>query len=218
MNVFYGLGLYAAVQAHLNQPLLFPGDLAAWETEHTHSSAYLTGYQSEHAVLDDNMKNQAFNSADACPFAWGRFWPLLAKWYGIKEVGKPELDDSKYESMTLATSPPPRGWGPATTYRSTFSLTAWAAKPEVQKAWKEIVAQHGLDDSHSPFKDPEELFPFADGALWAVWRMYMSPSKSRKLGWHGFVDTYESVFLSLQELAMLDLLPKLKVGESGVAL
>jgi hypothetical protein len=58
MNVFYGLGLYVTVQAHFKQPLNFPGDLTAWELEHSHPSAYLTGYQSEHAVLEENMRDQ----------------------------------------------------------------------------------------------------------------------------------------------------------------
>lgn len=108
MNVFYGLGLYCSILSHLHQPLKFPGDLAAWETAHTHSSAYLTGYQSEHAVLDDRTKNQAFNAVDGTPFSWGRIWPLLATWWGV-EAGRPELDDEKYQTVTLPHEPPPRG-------------------------------------------------------------------------------------------------------------
>lgn len=217
MNVFYGLGLYAAVCAYMNQALAFPGDLAAWETTHTHSSAYLTGYQSEHAVLDDRMKNQAFNAIDGTPFSWGRLWPMLARWYGTT-AGKPELDEGKYESMTTPHDPPPRGWGPATTYWSSFSIMAWASQPNVQKAWGEIVKTHKLDNSHDPFADPSELFPFLDAALWAVGRLSLSETKGRKMGWLGAVDTNESVFKTLQELAELRLLPEMSVRESGVPL
>jgi hypothetical protein len=108
MNVFYGLGLYAAVQAQLRQTLRFPGDIAAWETEHTHSSAYLTAYQSEYAVLDENMREQALNATDGTPFTWGRLWPLLAKWYGTT-AERPESDENKYQTVTLEHAPPPRG-------------------------------------------------------------------------------------------------------------
>ncbi|KAL2061320.1 hypothetical protein VTL71DRAFT_7593 [Oculimacula yallundae] len=217
MNVFYCLGLYAAVVAHMNQPLAFPGDLTAWETTHTHSSAHLTGYQSEHAVLDDRMKDQAFNAIDGTPFSWSRLWPMLAKWYGTTP-GRPELDESKYEIMTMPHDPPPRGWGPATSYRSSFSIIAWASQPSVQKAWSEIVQMHNLDNSHDPFVDPSESFPFLDAALWAVGRLSLSETKGRKMGWYGVVDTNESVFKTLQEFAELDLLPKLSVSQSGVPL
>ncbi|KAH7327268.1 hypothetical protein BKA65DRAFT_510261 [Rhexocercosporidium sp. MPI-PUGE-AT-0058] len=217
MNVFYGLGLYAAVSAHMKQPIAFPGDLAAWETAHTHSSAYLTGYQSEYVVLDDRMKDQAFNAIDGTPFSWGRLWPMLATWYGTT-AGKPELDDGKYQVMTMPHDPPPRGWGPPTTYRSSFSITAWASQPSVKKAWSEIVQMHKLDNSHDPFADPSEMFPFLDAALWAVGRLCLSETKGRKMGWMGSVDTNESVFKTLQELAILGLLPKLRVEESGVPL
>src|SRR4051812_38150563 len=105
MNIIYGLGLYAAVQSYLKKPLEFPGDLEAWENVHSHSSALLTGYQSEHAVLDEGMKNQAFNATDSSPFAWGRLWPQLAQWYGAT-VGKPELDESKFSSITSNYTPP----------------------------------------------------------------------------------------------------------------
>ncbi|KAH7413073.1 hypothetical protein BKA64DRAFT_637749 [Cadophora sp. MPI-SDFR-AT-0126] len=217
MNVFYGLGLYASVLSHLRQPLAFPGDLDAWETAHTHSSAYLTGYQSEHAVLDERMSNQAFNAVDGTPFSWGRLWPLLSSWWSV-EAGRPELDEGKFKTVTLPHEPPPRGWGPATAYRRSFSITAWASQPDVQKAWSEIVRKHKLDNSHDPFADASEIFPFLDAALWAVGRLCLSETKCRKMGWFGVVDTNESVFRTFQELAILGLLPKMRVSESGVPL
>ncbi|KAI6708194.1 NAD dependent epimerase/dehydratase family protein [Diplocarpon mali] len=217
MNITYGLGLYAVVQAYLKKPLLFPGDLAAWETAHTHSSAQLTGYQSEHAVLEDRMRDQDFNATDGTPFSWGRLWPLLAGWYGTT-AGRPELDQKKYQSVTMPHSPPPRGWGPATTYRNSFSITAWASDPVVKQAWSEIVLKESLDNSSNPFSKPEEMFPFLDGALWAMDRLSLSETKCRKFGWHGVVDTYESIFKALGEFAKLGLLPEMKVRESGVPL
>ncbi|KAK2623585.1 hypothetical protein QTJ16_007139 [Diplocarpon rosae] len=217
MNITYGLGLYAAVQAYRREPLLFPGDLKAWETAHTHSSAQLTGYQSEHAVLEESMRDQAFNAVDGTPFSWGRLWPLLAGWYGTT-AGRPELDRDKYQSITMPHSPPPRGWGPATTCRYTFTMTAWAGDPAVQQAWSEIVQKHGLDTSRNPFSRPEETFLFLDGALWAMERLNLSEMKCRKMGWHGVVDTSESIFTTLDEFSKLGLLPAMTVGESGVPL
>ena len=56
-----------------------------------------------------------------------------------------------------------------------------------------------MDNSHDPFKDPSEIFPFLDAALWAVGRLCLSETKCRKMGWFGVVDTSESVFKTFQE-------------------
>jgi hypothetical protein len=110
MNMLHPLAVYAAVQAHLGRRLEFPGDLSAWQTEHTHSTAMLTGYLSEWAVLEDKCKNEAFNANDSGMFAWGGFWPELARWYGVKEIGRPELDEKKLEVIEMPYQPPPLGY------------------------------------------------------------------------------------------------------------
>ena len=83
MNLIYPLAVYAEVQRHRGLPLDFPGDYAAWDKEQDQSTAMLNCYFSEWAVLTQETGNQAFNVCDSCPFSWGRFWPVLAGWYGI---------------------------------------------------------------------------------------------------------------------------------------
>lgn len=74
-----------------------------------HSTAVLTGYQSEYAVLNEGMRNEALNAVDGTLFAWGRLWPLLGEWYGVTPT-RPELDETKFTTVTLHHSPPPRGY------------------------------------------------------------------------------------------------------------
>ena len=40
-------------------------------------------------------------------------------------------------------------------------------------------------------------------------------NKSRKLGWHGFVDTKEGIFDAIQEMADLKMLPPLEKTDGG---
>lgn len=83
LNHMVGLAVYASVCAHLKQPLAFPGDYMAWDREYCQSSAMLNAYMEEWAVLTPEAADQVFNAQDGLPFTWGRFWPYLARWYGI---------------------------------------------------------------------------------------------------------------------------------------
>lgn len=62
MNALHPLAVYAAVQAHKGEKLEYPGYLAAWLGVCEHSTAMLTGYQSEWAVLEDKCKDQKVRS------------------------------------------------------------------------------------------------------------------------------------------------------------
>ena len=83
MNSVYPLAVYAAVQKHKGEKLVWPGNIAAWEREIIQSSAWLNSYLSEFLTLNENAGNQAFNSADSSYFTYGRLWLELANWYGM---------------------------------------------------------------------------------------------------------------------------------------
>jgi hypothetical protein len=110
MNALHPLAVYAAVQAHKGEPLHFPGDIEAWNGGSEHSTAKLTGYLSEWAVLEESTKDQKFNASDNCPIPANRLWPQLASWFGVKEVGRPEADESKYTIVDPGDVPTPLGF------------------------------------------------------------------------------------------------------------
>jgi hypothetical protein len=220
MNLVYPLGIYAAVTRHLNAPLDFPTDLQAWEATHVASSSKLNAYLEEWCVLTEQAQNQRFNAADSSPFTWGNFWPKFAGWYGL-EYGKPDTDtdtdtnlgseddDSKnsvYTKFTTPHIPPPRGFGPPATYRVKFTLVDWARRPEVQKAWAEIISKNNLKVSKLEDMDIDRIFAFADGSLIGA-TLDLSMNKARKMGWHGFVDSSECIKEVLEEFAELGMLP-----------
>lgn len=109
LNHLYGLAIYASVQGHLKRPLQFPASLQMWDMIFDQSSAYMNAYLEEWMVLNPDAANQAFNAKDDSHFTWGRFWPMLARWYGTDGYTTPELDESKFKIVPLALKKPPRG-------------------------------------------------------------------------------------------------------------
>lgn len=109
LNHIIGLSIYAAVQAHLKKPLVFPGDYTAWDREHCQSTALLNSYLEEWAALSPNTGNEAFNMQDGSPFTYGRLWQYLAQWYGTNWT-RPETDESRYHAIHGTYDVPPRGY------------------------------------------------------------------------------------------------------------
>ncbi|KAI1124609.1 hypothetical protein F5Y10DRAFT_249058 [Nemania abortiva] len=205
LNHLIGVGIYAAIQTHLKQPIAYPGDYHAWDREQVQSTGLLNAYFAEWLALTDDTGNEAFNIHDGFSFTWGRLWPYLAQWYNVG-WNPPEIDEAKYRVMQLPGKQTPRGYGPQATLRSTFSLLEWSYKPEVEKAWKEIAQQHGL--VLDPFDDHyrSRIFSFADSALIGDAPMVTSIRKARQFGFFGAVDSYHSMFNTLHELARLKLI------------
>ena len=69
----------------------------------------LTGYLSEWAVLEEGCKDQKFNASDGSPLPVNRLWPELGRWYGVKEIGMPELDEGKFTIIDPGNVPTPLG-------------------------------------------------------------------------------------------------------------
>lgn len=207
MNALHPLAVYAAVQAHKNEPLHYPGDIEAWNGWQEHSTAMLTGYLSEWAVLNTHAQNQKFNASDGCPVPLNRLWPELARWYGVSEVGRPEADESKYTVLDPGDAATPLGYGAPAKKKFSFTLSEWAARPENAKAWREIMEKEKL--SHDPFEDVEAHFTFGDAAAWGL-ALCLSTAKARYFGFTGYVDTLESLHFAYGELHKLGMLPPLK--------
>ena len=108
MNVVYPLGVFAAVQAHLGRPIVYPGSLESFTSVQDLSSAMMNGYLEEWAVLTPAARNEAFNACDDSKFTYGKFWPTLARWYGV-EYKLPDGDVS-YRTIQTPYEPPPRGY------------------------------------------------------------------------------------------------------------
>lgn len=207
MNAAFPLAVYATVCRKLGQPLDYPGDIDSWQMTQSMSSSMINAYMEEWAVLL-GPPNEKYNTCDSSAFAWESTWPRIADWYGIEYKGP--RDGDKY---TENESPfIPRGYGPKGITRRKFRLTDWAKKREVQEAWRRLAEEHLL--SQKELADVDRVFGFLDGTLCRPAPLNFSMDKSRKAGWHGFVDSSESlleVFKDLEKLKMIPPVPMAKV-------
>ncbi|KAJ4983195.1 nad dependent epimerase dehydratase family protein [Stagonosporopsis vannaccii] len=211
MNAFLSFGVYAAVQAHKGKPLKFGGDFTSWQFEAAHSTARLTGYLSEWAVLEEKCANQSFNAQDGGLMSWDRFFHELARWYGVAEVQGPELDESKLQTTMLAGGKDaPLGYGPPTRLRHSFTLAQWASDHSVKEAWEEIMANSSGKVTENPWDGNLKEFFMGDFAYLPFGTPSMN--KARRYGFCGFVDTLESVFEMFQEMEKLGTLPPMVVN------
>lgn len=100
-------------------------------------------------------------------------------------------------------------YGPFGLVRSTFSFMEWFEQPEVIQAWKVFSKIHNLllDKIHNllldPFKDRGQTFGITDSAIIGGWALSLRMRKARKMGFHATVDSYESMFQTLHDLAKL---------------
>lgn len=191
MNILYPLAVYASVQKELGNSLEFPADVAAWDSEKHQSMAKLIAYHAEWAVLTEGAEDQSLNITDGSEFryvsrfsvdcgasskkgttdtetlrSWGKFWPVLAKWYGI-EYGVPEEDPSKYGTLEMPYEPPPRGFGPRGKIHAAWTFAGWSEKPEAREAWERLQARYGL--THNPFDDKQNTFGLLDTDVLGPW-------------------------------------------------
>jgi hypothetical protein len=140
MNLPLGLAMYAAVSAHLKQPLVYPGHADHFGMIWTMSSSMMNAYMEEWVVLQ-GPPNEIFNAQDGGIFTWEQTWPEVAKYFGIEAQGPKDSDPYPHEYV-----PPmnPRGFGPLGKTRVQIDLFEWAKREEVRQAWREICEKQGL--------------------------------------------------------------------------
>ncbi|KAF5576604.1 NAD dependent epimerase dehydratase family [Fusarium pseudocircinatum] len=212
MNTLYILGLYAAMQRHRQKPLSFPGGWELWEEPVAVSTARLTGYLTEWAALEEACENQAFNSEDGNMLSWDRYFHELARWFGVeKGVVGPRDDVDQLEKLELkGGSQCALGYGPSKQITQSFDFLSWAKDPSNVKAWEEIMKQSRNKIEVNPFEqDVDDTFGL--GKYLFSLTATVSMNKARRMGWTGHVDSLESSFESLDEMASLGMLPELEV-------
>jgi hypothetical protein len=79
-------------------------------------------------------------------FAWEKFWPRVAGWYGIKWKGLMDVGEAGWAEVKTLYDPPLRGYEGPGKVRFRFRVVQWVSRPEVGKAWKELAEKYGLAD------------------------------------------------------------------------
>jgi len=124
MNIFLHFSVMAVAQSQKQESIFFGGDLNEWQNDCCHSSASLTCYLSEWAILKDKCKNQSFKSQDGNLLSWDRFLEELARWFDVRMgIQGPGMDESKFQTIGLAGGEDASlGYGPSAVLRISRSL------------------------------------------------------------------------------------------------
>ncbi|EXJ76531.1 uncharacterized protein A1O5_01039 [Cladophialophora psammophila CBS 110553] len=207
MNAAFPLAVYATVCRHMHTPLEFPADAVSWQAYCSMSSSMMNAYMEEWAILTPAAENQKFNACDNSAFTWEAAWPRIAGWYGIEWTGP----DENAEHVERETRFNPRGYGGKGVSRRKFTFAEWAKRKDVREAWKEIAEQHQL--TQKELRDVDRVFGFLDGTVCRAAPLVFSTDKARKLGWHGFVDSSESLLEVFEDLAKLKMIPPVPKAE-----
>ncbi|KAK6215899.1 hypothetical protein LQW54_004079 [Pestalotiopsis sp. IQ-011] len=211
LNMFMSFAVYAIVQAEKGEPLEFGGDLEAWQFEAAHSTARLSGYLSEWAVLEPDCANQSFNAFDGVTLSWDRFFEALAEWWGVSRgVVGPDLDSSKYDRiMSLGGKEKnPVGYGPPNEMKRRFTLREWADEEVNEKIWLEVMEKSGGAVSWNPFQGDKDAIFNGD----FTYLSFGTPclGKVKRFGYNGSVDPLETVHEMYAESEKMGTLPKMK--------
>lgn len=79
MNFAVTIALYASLQKELGRPLLFPGNARSWERISDHSTASNNARFQLWCVLNEDIKQEAFNIANGDLVQMRDLWPRIAK-------------------------------------------------------------------------------------------------------------------------------------------
>lgn len=221
MNLATAIGLYAAITKELGQPFIFPGDPGFYTGLDCFTYSRLHAEFVLWAANEPKAGNQAFNVVNGDVESWQNLWPRLAHHFGLHipadqfssshtgagedhELGsvtqlieRPPLADSAREMGILGRVP--RG-----EIRAYIDLTKWSKKPEVKEAWERLAKREGLQQDAFD----KATWAFLNFILGRNYDLVISMNKARKMGFQGFVDTWDSLSECLRELEDAKILPK----------
>ena len=199
MNLATSVAIYAAINRELSGELEFPGAETTYSLYDCFTSAKLHAEFNLWVAEKKEASNQAFNMVNGDAETWANLWPKLAERFGLKVPGNmfdrtpespmsTELNSISPYAADQAKKAGLDGKIEKGKLEARVNLVEWAKKDEVKKAWEKIAKEKGFE------KDGLEkaTWDFLNFVLGRNFHLVISMSKARKLGWMGYVDTWES--------------------------
>ena len=213
MNLATSVGLYAAISKELGGMFIFPGSETFYRLFDSFTYSRLHASFNLWAALEPKCSNQAFNVVNGDNESWQNLWPKLALKFGCK-IPADQFDvPAEGSTMKLAERPPLADLAPQLglagrvgqgEVQQRVDLMKWSQREDVKKAWKALAERDGLE------KDGLEkaTWGFLGFVLGRNYNIVISMSKARKLGWTGYVDSWDALSECFDELADEKILPK----------
>lgn len=213
MNLSTAVALYASVSKELGGDLEFPGSEAFFTKFDSFTSSRLHAQFSLWAMLEPRAGNQAFNVVNGDAQSWSNFWPKIAKKFGCKVPSRQfERPAPLASSMDLEAVPPfedlaaERGMEGRVgqgKVEQRIDLVKWSQRKDVKEAWLKVATREGL--AKETFENA--TWAFLGFVLGRNYDIIISMSKARRLGWTGYVDSWDALEESFEELAREKITP-----------
>lgn len=214
MNLSSSLALYAAINKELSGELEFPGSEKFYSLFDCFTHSRLHAQFNLWAAFEPKCSNQAFNAVNGDVESWQNMWPKIAKKFGCKVPPKQFQRPTPDASETRLAEVPPcedlasvNGTVGAVKQGKVvqrIDLIKWSQKQEVKDAWAKLAEKNSLE------KDALEkaTWGFLGFVLGREYDLVISMSKARKFGWTGYVDTWEALDETFDELVKQKVAPK----------
>ncbi|KAK4697383.1 hypothetical protein P7C71_g677, partial [Lecanoromycetidae sp. Uapishka_2] len=217
MNLATSLGLYAAISKEIDGNLMFPGSEEFYTLFDSFTYSRLHAQFNLWAALEPKCGNEAFNVVNGDAESWQNMWPKLAKRVHChipRNQFRVKVPDSE-SVMKLAEKPPIadvavelglEGNTRQGEVQQKIDLIKWSQREDVKQAWDKLQAEHGLE------KDAFEkaTWGFLGFVLGRNYNVVISMSKARKLGWTGYIDSWDALTECWDELEKEKILPSTK--------
>ncbi|CAN8097988.1 unnamed protein product [Discula destructiva] len=190
MNLALTYAVYFLVCAELDVPAPMPTNQNYWNETEDQSDALLIAEMSIWASTTPKAANEAFNCVNGDHFRYRYMWPRLAA-----SLGATASSDQVFSK--------PRPSYDGGEVQQEFSIASWLQGK--QPIWEALCDKKGVPEAKSTFGfvTPHIM----DWAFQRSWSCTLSMSKARKLGWTGYVDSYESNIKAFERMKELKQIP-----------
>ena len=214
MNLSTALALYAAVSRELGGELEFPGSETFYTRFDSFTSSRLHAMFSLWAMLEPRAANQAFNVVNGGVDSWSNMWPKVAKKFGCKVPSRQFERQALESSVANLEAVPPveelaaemglEGKVGQGRVEQRIDLVKWSQRKDVKEAWLRIAQRDGLEKGS--FENA--TWAFLGFILGRNYDVVISMSKARKLGWTGYIDSWDALEEAFDELALEKIAPR----------
>ena len=167
--------------------------------------------------------NQAFNIHNGDAESWQNLWPKLAKKSGLKipetmftqSEQRGAMDKASGSVMELHPTPPITEFASSIGLKDTqysaqsrveakVDLVKWSERSDVKEACERLAKREGLEQD--AFE--KATWSFLGFVLGENYDIVISMNKARRVGWTGYVDSWDCLDTCLDELVREKMLSK----------
>lgn len=199
---------------NIGNELIFPGSGEFYNKAAVFTDASLHARFCRWVSLEPNAANQVLNITNGDVESWMNRWPRVAEYFGLSVPPDQFLRPAPLASETPLHGTPPlsipgnsvglEGRSSQSYIRTRVNLVQWARTKEVREAWNRVSEREGLD----PTALDKATWWVADFCWGRDYNIVLSMSKARKLGWTGYLESWDSLRSIFDVLKREQIIPK----------